>query len=66
MSPNLSVIRDGKKFMWDGRPYASSEEALHAGEAYRNDKFEVCVVEEEGQFLVYARRVVNAVAVTTQ
>jgi hypothetical protein len=66
MKPNISLVRDGKKFMWDGRPYASSEEALQAGQAYRNDKFEICVAEEEGQFLVYARRVVNAVAVTTQ
>jgi hypothetical protein len=66
MTPCLSVIRDGKKFMWDGRPYASSQEALQAGEAYRNDKFEICVAEEEGQFLVYARRAVNAVAVMSQ
>jgi len=66
MSPNISLVRDGKKFMWDGRPYASQEEALQAGEAYRNDKFEVLTTEAEGQFLVYTRRVVTAVAVTTQ
>jgi hypothetical protein len=66
MSPNLSVIRDGKKFMWDGRPYPSQDEAFHAGEAYRNDKFEIFTAEVEGQFLVYTRRVVSNVAVTTQ
>src|ERR1035437_6349573 len=66
MSPNISLVRDGKKFMWDGRSYASLDEALHAAEAYRNDKFEICVAEEEGQFLVYTRRVVNAVVMMTQ
>jgi hypothetical protein len=66
MSPNISLVRDGKKFMWDGRPYASSDEALHAGEAYRNDGFEIFTAEVEGQFLVYTRRVVSSAAVTTQ
>ena len=66
MKPNISLVHDGKKFMWDGRPYASSEEGLQAGEAYRNDRFEIFTTEEEGQFLVYTRRVVSAVAVMTQ
>ena len=66
MSPNLSLVSDGKKFMWDGRRYASQDEASRAGEAYRNDRFETQVVEEEGQFLVYTRRVVHEVAVMTQ
>jgi hypothetical protein len=66
MKPNLSLVRDGKKFMWDGRFYASSEEAVQAGETYRNDKFEVSMAEEEGKFLVYARRVVNAAAAMSQ
>ena len=66
MSPNLSLIRDGKKFMWDGRLYASPEEASHAGEAYQNDRFEIRVVEEDGQFLVYTRRVVREIVVTAQ
>ena len=66
MSPTLSLISDGKKFMWDGQIYASQDEASCKGEAYRNDRFEIQVVEEEGQFLVYTRRVVHEVAVTTQ
>jgi hypothetical protein len=52
--------------MWDGRLYASQDEALHAGEAYRNDGFEIFTAEVEGQFLVYTRRVVSSAAVTTQ
>ncbi|MFZ0911982.1 MAG: hypothetical protein WBQ76_16410 [Candidatus Korobacteraceae bacterium] len=66
MSPNISLVRDGKKFMWDGRPYASQDEASHAGETYRNAGFEIFTAEVEGQFLVYTRRVVSNVAVTTQ
>jgi hypothetical protein len=66
MRPNLSLVRDGKKFMWDGQAYASHDEALQAAEAYRNDGFEISTAEVEGQFLVYTRRVVSAVAVTTQ
>ncbi len=66
MKPSISLVRDGKKFMWDGRSYASSEEIVQAEQAYRNDKFETCVAEVEGQFLVYTRRVVNEAAVTVQ
>ncbi len=66
MKPSISLVRDGKKFMWDGRSYASSEEAVQAEQAYRNDKFETCVAEVEAQFLVYTRRLVNATAVTVQ
>jgi hypothetical protein len=66
MSPNLSLIRGGKKFMWDGRLYASQDEASRAGEAYRNDRFEIQVIEEAGQYLVYTRRVVNEVRVIAQ
>lgn len=66
MTTNISLIRDGKKFMWDGRLYPTRDEAWVAGEAYRNDKFEICVAEQEGQFLVYTRRVVGNVVMTTQ
>jgi hypothetical protein len=66
MSPNLSRIQDGKKFMWDGRTYATREEAASVGEAYQNDNFEIQVVEEEGKFLVYSRRIVKEVVVSVQ
>jgi hypothetical protein len=66
MSTNISIIHDGKKFMWDGRLYPNRDEACTAGEAYRNDKFGICVIEEQGQSLVYTRRVVSNVVVTTQ
>ncbi len=64
MSPNLSLISDGKKFMWDGRPYATREEASTVQEACRNDGFDVRMMEEGGKFLIYMRRTVKGVAAT--
>jgi hypothetical protein len=64
MSPNLSLISDGKKFMWDGRFYTTREEASTMRAACQNDGFEVRVVEESGKLLVYTRRVVKGVAAT--
>jgi hypothetical protein len=61
MSANLAMISDGKKFMWDGQSYATKEEASVAEQSYRKENFEVRVVEQEGKFLVYTRRVVKEV-----
>jgi len=63
MNPNLALLRDGKKFMWDGRTVETKEEASRVAESYRNDNFEVQIVEEGGKFLVYSRRVVKEVVV---
>jgi hypothetical protein len=62
MSANLAMISDGKKFMWDGQSYPNKEEASAAEQSYRKENFEVEVVEQEGKFLVYTRRVVKVVA----
>ena len=64
MSPNISLVSDSKKFMWDGRPYSTREEASTVREACQKDGFEVQVVEEDGKFLVYTRRAVKRVAAT--
>ncbi len=66
MTPNLAIIRDGKKFMWDGQLYQTEAEASRAAEAYQNDNFEICQMPEDDKFLVYTRRVVQEVVVTTQ
>ncbi len=66
MSPNLAIISDGKKFMWDGHPYDAKEEASRAGECYQNENFQVQIVEEDGKFLVYTRRTVKEWAAATQ
>ena len=64
MSPNLAVINNGKKFLWDGQIYATREEADSIEASYQKDNFVVWTVEQDGRFLVYARRVVKEVPVT--
>ncbi|MEW6387140.1 MAG: hypothetical protein AB1491_06465 [Thermodesulfobacteriota bacterium] len=53
----LSRKFNGKKFLWDGATYGSRDEAAAALEAYQKDGFEVELLEEEGRYLVYSRRV---------
>jgi len=64
MNPNLSLMSDGKKLMWDGRLYTTREEVSTVRETCQNDGFEVRVVEEDGKFLIYTRRAVKGVAAT--
>jgi hypothetical protein len=47
---------EGKKFLWDNVNYESREVAQKAMEAYEQEGFEVELIEIEGQFLVYSRR----------
>ena len=53
---------NGKKFMWDGAVYESDEQAQKVMEDYAKDGFEVQKFVEDGQFLVYSRRVAQAAA----
>jgi hypothetical protein len=48
---------DGKKFMWDGLTYDSKQKAYEVTVAYQSDGFDAQLFEEDGQFLVYSRRV---------
>jgi len=66
MSPDLAMISDGKKFMWDGQLYDNREEASRAGKSYQDDNFQIRMVEEGGKFLVYTRRTVKEAVVTAQ
>jgi hypothetical protein len=66
MSPNISLISDGKKFMWDGLLYDAKEDASRAGQVYQNDGFQIRIVEEGEKFLVYTRRPVREAAVAAQ
>jgi len=63
MSPNLSLVQEQKKFMWDGVFYATRQEACPAAEAYQKDNFEVFMTEEEGKVLLYTRKVIKEVVV---
>ena len=64
MGPNLTMISEGKKFMWDGRLFDARDEGLREAEAYKSDNFEVQMVEQDGKFLVYTRRVPKEAAAT--
>ncbi len=63
-NPNRAVIIDGKKFLWNGRLFETRDDASREAEAYKNDNFEVRMVEESGTYLVYTRRVVKEIVVT--
>jgi hypothetical protein len=54
---------DGKKFMWDGRKYDNEETVKNIENAYANEGFETRIVEEEGKYNIYTRRVVKEVVV---
>jgi hypothetical protein len=64
MNPRLSAIVEGKKYMWDGVVYPTEEAAVAARAAYQRDDFETQMLAGDGEFYVYTRRVVKAVAVT--
>lgn len=56
-------IINGKKFMWDGYDYPEKENALEAAQKYKNDGFEIEVIEKENKFFVFTRRVVKEVVI---
>ncbi|MGA9963840.1 MAG: hypothetical protein WBQ10_01425 [Terriglobales bacterium] len=66
MSSNLTMISDGKKFMWDGQLYDNREAASRAAKSYEDENFQIQIVEEGGKFLVYTRRTAKEVAVPVQ
>lgn len=61
-SPPLTVIADGKKFMWDGQTYETRDAADQARQGYERDRFEVRLVEQDGRPLLYTRRAVQQAA----
>jgi hypothetical protein len=62
MTIPLAQKVDGKKFMWDGGTYESLAAAQEVMEGYAKDGFEVQLVEEDGQYLVYSRRLATVPA----
>ena len=59
----LARVFNGKKFMWDGRIYTNEEERREIAQKYKDDGFEVELVEEENQYFLFTRRVVTEVVV---
>jgi hypothetical protein len=56
MTPPSHRMIENKKFMWDGAIYAQEAEAARVAETYRQARFDVRVVAEEGEWLLYTRR----------
>ena len=63
---DLARIFNGKKFMWDGKVYTDEKERREIAQKYKNDGFEVELVEEENQYFLFTRRVVTEVVVEGQ
>ena len=63
---DLARIFNGKKFMWDGNTYTEEKEAKETGQKYKDDGFEVELVEEDNQYFLFTRRVVTEVVVEGQ
>jgi len=61
--PDISKTINGKKFMWDGVVYESKKEAEDTMRKYKDDNFEVELIEEEKKHLLYTRRVVTDIVV---
>ena len=65
--PDISKRINGKKFMWDGVVYESEKEAQDTMQKYKNDEFEVELLEEsiddKKKFLLYTRKVIAEVVV---
>ncbi|MBA7673893.1 hypothetical protein ES703_82099 [subsurface metagenome] len=59
--PDISKIINGKKYMWDNVVYESKKEAQDLMEKFKKDNFEVELIEEDKQFLLYTRRVVTEI-----
>ncbi|KPK80299.1 MAG: hypothetical protein AMS25_09455 [Gemmatimonas sp. SM23_52] len=63
MNPPIARFIDGEKFMWDGEVYDAREAAEAKKREYEAAQFETDIVEAEGGYLVYSRRVVKEVVV---
>lgn len=59
--PDLAKKIDGKKFMWDKGHYSTDQEAREKMAQYEKDGFEAECVEENGNYLVYTRRLVTEI-----
>jgi len=61
VQPNNVLFREGDKLMWDSEVYETHEAAEAKQKEYEANNFETQLVEGEGDFLVYSRRVVTEI-----
>ena len=61
--PDTSKIINGKKFMWDFVIYESKKEAQDLMQKFKDNGFEVELIEEENKYLLYTRKVITEIVV---
>ena len=61
--PDSFKFFDNKKYMWDGAEYDSKQAAEEAEKKLKEDDFETKIIEDDGKFLLYNRRLVKEVVV---
>lgn len=54
---------DEKKFMWDGRTYASESEATNMKAEYEKNNFETRMVHEEEEYFLFTKRIVTEIEI---
>lgn len=62
MPDNVKII-EGSKYMWDGESYESKAAVMENIEKYKNEGFQAGMLEEEGKYLIYTRRIVTDIVV---
>ena len=60
---DIFKIVDGKKYMWDGEDYESEAAARENVSKYNSDGFDTKLIEENGTYGVYTRRMVTDIVV---
>ncbi len=56
MAPSSFRMFENRKYMWDGATYPDEAEASRVAATYREARFDVRVVQDEGAWLVFTRR----------
>ena len=63
---DLARIFDNKKYMWNKSTYEDKKTAEETVKQYKSDGFETEMIEEEGKYYIFSRRVVTEIVVEGQ
>jgi len=59
--PHTAVKIEGKKFMWDSGFHVTETEAKEKIADYEKEGFETYLIDEDGKYLIYTRRIVTEI-----
>lgn len=60
---DLARVINSRKYMWDGATLEDKAQAEETKKKYKEDKFEAEIVEEDGKYFLFTRRLVEEVVV---